>query len=88
MKGAWDSIHVVEVKDSGKTATYKLTSTVLLYMKTDKPGHGEMNLSGSMTRQVICSLLFSPKFPPTPMFPGSVVFFGDRATYIPLVIDF
>jgi len=52
MKGAWDSIHVVEVKDSGKTATYKLTSTVLLYMKTDKPGHGEMNLSGSMTRQV------------------------------------
>jgi capping protein beta len=52
MKGAWDSIHVVEVKDSGKTATYKLTSTVMLYMKTDKPGHGEMNLSGSMTRQV------------------------------------
>lgn len=54
MKGAWDSIHVVEAKahDHGNTATYKLTSTVLLYMKTNKPGHGEMNLSGSMTRQV------------------------------------
>lgn len=51
MKGAWDSIHVVEVQDNGRTATYKLTSTVMLYMKTNKPGHGEMNLSGSMTRQ-------------------------------------
>jgi len=52
MKGAWDSIHVVEVLENGKTATYKLTSTVMLYMQTNKPGHGEMNLSGSMTRQV------------------------------------
>lgn len=51
MRGAWDSIHVVEVINSGKTSTYKLTSTVMLYMKTNKPGHGEMNLSGSMTRQ-------------------------------------
>merc|ERR1712032_1695986 len=24
----------------------------MLYMKTNKPAHGEMNLSGSMTRQV------------------------------------
>jgi len=52
MKGAWDSIHVVEVNESLGKATYKLTSTVMLYMKTNKPGHGEMNLSGSMTRQV------------------------------------
>jgi len=52
MKGAWDSIHVVEVKEAGKHGSYKLTSTVMLYMKTEKPGHGEMNLSGSMTRQV------------------------------------
>jgi len=52
MKGAWDSIHVVEVNESHGKATYKLTSTVMLYMKTNKPGHGEMNLSGSMTRQV------------------------------------
>jgi len=87
MKGAWDSIHVVEVKDSGKTATYKLTSTVLLYMKTDKPGHGEMNLSGSMTRQVICSLLFS-QVSSHPYVPLECCFFGDRATYIPLVFDF
>ena len=52
MKGAWDSIHVVEVNESHGKSTYKLTSTVMLYMKTNKPGHGEMNLSGSMTRQI------------------------------------
>jgi capping protein (actin filament) muscle Z-line, beta len=52
MKGAWDSIHVIEVNETHGKATYKLTSTVMLYMKTNKPGHGEMNLSGSMTRQV------------------------------------
>jgi len=53
MKGAWDSIHVVEVLTSDRgVATYKLTSTVMLYMKTNKASHGEMNLSGSMTRQV------------------------------------
>lgn len=52
MRGAWDSIHVVEVQEAGRSATYKLTSTIMLYMKTNKPGHGEMNLSGSMTRQV------------------------------------
>ena len=52
MKGAWDSIHVVEVNESHGKSTNKLTSTVMLYMKTNKPGHGEMNLSGSMTRQI------------------------------------
>jgi len=36
MKGAWDSIHVVEVQESGRSAIYKLTSTVMLYMKTEK----------------------------------------------------
>jgi capping protein beta len=52
MKGAWDSIHVVEVNESHGKATYKLTSTVMLFMQTNKPGHGELNLSGSMTRQI------------------------------------
>lgn len=27
MKGVWDSIHVVEVQEGGKTGTYNLTST-------------------------------------------------------------
>lgn len=52
MKGAWDSIHVLEIQESKKSAHYKLTSTVMLYMLTSKPQTGEVNLSGSMTRQV------------------------------------
>lgn len=52
MKGAWDSIHVFEVQEKGRNAHYQLTSTVLLYMVTNKQELGHMNLSGSMTRQV------------------------------------
>ncbi|KAL2296629.1 hypothetical protein Nmel_015952 [Mimus melanotis] len=53
IKGCWDSIHVVEVqeKSSGRTAHYKLTSTVMLWLQTNKTGSGTMNLGGSLTRQ-------------------------------------
>ncbi|KAI8338942.1 F-actin-capping protein subunit beta [Chlamydoabsidia padenii] len=51
MNGAWDSIHVFEVQERGRNAHYKLTSTVLLYMITNNQDLGNMNLSGSMTRQ-------------------------------------
>ncbi|MBV95569.1 F-actin-capping protein subunit beta, partial [Eschrichtius robustus] len=53
IKGCWDSIHVVEVqeKSSGRTAHYKLTSTVMLWLQTNKSGSGTMNLGGSLTRQ-------------------------------------
>jgi capping protein beta len=51
MKGAWDSIHVFESQDRGRNAHYKLTSTVMLYMITNKLDLGGLNLSGSMTRQ-------------------------------------
>ncbi|KAI7816438.1 F-actin-capping protein subunit beta [Gamsiella multidivaricata] len=51
MKGAWDSIHVFDVQEKGRNAHYQLTSTVMLYMVTNKPELGHMNLSGSMTRQ-------------------------------------
>ncbi|KAF9093657.1 hypothetical protein BGX29_004308 [Mortierella sp. GBA35] len=51
MKGAWDSIHIFEAQEKGRNAHYKLTSTVMLYMYTNKPELGDMNLSGSMTRQ-------------------------------------
>ncbi|KAJ3106569.1 F-actin-capping protein subunit beta, partial [Physocladia obscura] len=51
--GSWDSIHVVEVQEKGRTAHYKLTSTIILQLI-----HGtisnildELNLSGNMTRQ-------------------------------------
>uniref|UniRef100_U5ELN2 F-actin-capping protein subunit beta n=1 Tax=Corethrella appendiculata TaxID=1370023 RepID=U5ELN2_9DIPT len=54
IKGCWDSIHVVEVqeKSSGRTAHYKLTSTAMLWLQTNKQGSGTMNLGGSLTRQV------------------------------------
>ncbi|CAF0779334.1 unnamed protein product [Didymodactylos carnosus] len=54
IKGCWDSIHVVEVqeKQSGRTAHYKLTSTVMLWLQTHKATSGMMNLGGSLTRQL------------------------------------
>jgi capping protein beta len=53
IKGCWDSIHVVEVQErsSGHNATYKLTSTVMLWLETNKEGSGKMQLGGSLTRQ-------------------------------------
>lgn len=52
MKGAWDSIHVFEVSERGRNAQYQLTSTVMLYMITNNQDLGNLNLNGSMTRQV------------------------------------
>lgn len=60
IKGCWDSIHVVEVqeKSSGRTSHYKMTSTAMLWLQTNKQGSGTMNLGGSLTRQVnLMSLL-------------------------------
>ena len=53
VKGCWDSIHVVEVQEKaqGRSAHYKLTSTVMLWLQTNKGGSGLMNLGGSLTRQ-------------------------------------
>lgn len=55
IKGCWDSIHVIEVqeKSTGRSAHYKLTSTVMLWLQTSRPGSGTMNLGGSLTRQVV-----------------------------------
>lgn len=54
IRGCWDSIHVVEVqeKSTGRTAHYKLTSTAMLWLQTNKTGSGTMNLGGSLTRQL------------------------------------
>merc|ERR1712232_64308 len=51
MKGTWDSIHVVEVADSGNKANYKLTSTVMLFIETETKETGTVSLAGSLTRQ-------------------------------------
>ena len=49
---AWDSIHVLEVVERGRTAKYKLTSTVILSLGSAGEALGELDLSGNMTRQV------------------------------------
>ena len=51
-EGSWDSIHVVEAVEAsdGASATYKLTSTVMLTMDVNKPSL-DSNLSGCMVRQ-------------------------------------
>ncbi|XP_018495250.1 F-actin-capping protein subunit beta isoforms 1 and 2 [Galendromus occidentalis] len=53
IQGSWDSIHVIEVqeKSSGKNAHYKLTSTVMLWLKTMFPASGTVSLGGSLMRQ-------------------------------------
>lgn len=65
--GSWDSIHVFEVAERGRSAHYKLTSTVMLNLINRLSGemeagpdgkgegwkhNGDVTLSGSMTRQV------------------------------------
>jgi capping protein beta len=52
IKGCWDSIHVVEVQEKTRLAHYKLTSTSMLWLQTNKVGSGTMNLGGSLTRQI------------------------------------
>ena len=53
IKGCWDSVHVFEVNvQSADSAHYRLTSTVMLWLQTNKEGSGVMQLGGSMTRQV------------------------------------
>jgi len=54
LKGCWDSIHVIEVTERPqmKTASYKLTSTVMLWLQTSSDKLGILNLGGSLTRVV------------------------------------
>ncbi|KAH7106265.1 F-actin capping protein beta subunit [Auriculariales sp. MPI-PUGE-AT-0066] len=49
--GMWDSIHVFETSERGRNAHYKLTSTIMLHLTSASAASGEVNLSGSMTRQ-------------------------------------
>lgn len=65
IKGCWDSIHVIEVqeKSSGRSAHYKLTSTVMLWLQTTKESSGMMNLGGSLTRQIETDLPVSEASP-------------------------
>ncbi|TPX08917.1 uncharacterized protein E0L32_009621 [Thyridium curvatum] len=57
-EGVWDSIHVFEASERGRTTNYKLTSTVILNLSqggaraSGGGGGGSLDLSGNMTRQV------------------------------------
>lgn len=48
----WNSIHVFEALDRGRSWHYKLTSTVILSLSAKNSKVGEMDLNGNMTRQV------------------------------------
>jgi len=51
-KGWWDSIHVFDVTPEGKGQfSYKLTTTVMVSMVLKGAGLGNVDLSGSMTKQ-------------------------------------
>lgn len=49
-------------KSSGRSAHYKLTSTAMLWLQTNKQGSGTMNLGGSLTRQVSSAAFLSQKY--------------------------
>lgn len=49
--GSWDAIHVMEVETKGKSASYRLTTTVILSMTVAREELGTTNLSGSLSRQ-------------------------------------
>ena len=60
-KGIWDSINVVDVKldPSNKSATYKVTTSVIMEMAVKTPDAGEIILSGSLSKKVLLSLTSS-----------------------------
>ena len=43
---------VLQEKSGGRNAHYKLTTTVMLWLQTNKQSSGTMNLGGSLTRQI------------------------------------
>jgi hypothetical protein len=55
MDGSWNKFvlfFLFQEKSSGRSAHYKLTSTSMLWLQTNRVGSGTMNLGGSLTRQV------------------------------------
>ncbi|CEG43124.1 f-actin-capping protein subunit beta-like [Plasmopara halstedii] len=68
-KGEWNSIHVIEVQecsdvlDKGvKKATYRLTTSVLLFMKVKNLELGHLTLDGALTRQAERVVEFQDQF--------------------------
>lgn len=58
-QGIWDSIHIVEVRETGKgMAKYKLITTIILSLATKQ---NSLDLSGSIQRTVEEELKFDEK---------------------------
>ncbi|KAG2785025.1 hypothetical protein JG687_00015659 [Phytophthora cactorum] len=68
-KGEWNSIHVIEVQEGSdvldkgvKKATYRLTTSVLLSMKVNRPELGDLTLDGTLSRQAERTMEFEDQF--------------------------
>ncbi|GMF58544.1 unnamed protein product [Phytophthora fragariaefolia] len=68
-RGAWNAVHVVEVQEGAgvlhagaRKATYRLTTSVLLDMKVNRPELGDLTLDGTLTRQMERTLDFGDQF--------------------------
>jgi len=60
MKGTWDSVHVFQVDvQTQNTASYQLTSTIMLCIETETKETGTISLAGNLTRQEEKTLNFS-----------------------------
>jgi len=60
MKGTWDSVHVFQVDvQNQNTASYQLTSTIMLSIETETKETGTISLAGNLTRQEEKTLSFS-----------------------------
>jgi len=59
MKGTWDSVHVFQVDPQNQnTASYQLTSTIMLSIETEAKDTGTISLAGNLTRQEAKTLPF------------------------------
>lgn len=54
VKGCWDCVREVRVQQQshGRTVRYKPTSTVMLWLQTNRSGSGTLNLRGSLTKHM------------------------------------
>ena len=52
-EGIWDSIHVASVSLEGKTAKYRVASTVFLKMGSNNPIYGDLEIAGTLSKSVI-----------------------------------
>ncbi|CCI50768.1 unnamed protein product [Albugo candida] len=72
--GSWNSIHIIQVQEENvgsnsssdntksRTASYQLTTSILLAMNINRPALGDLHLNGSLTRQCERKLEYQDSF--------------------------